>query len=134
MTQFDASLFRSETPHYPTTLGIAGGTPSCEFGVERGHIWDAAVQALLTQHAQFNLCHIQPAAVAGGVMELQAPGQTVSLLGRKSFIERGQMMSVEIVTHQFDLTGVRILLLQELANLLGPVHPRALLVTPDPPP
>src|SRR6266478_990030 len=44
------------------------------------------------------------------------------------------MMGTEIITHELDLSGLWVIHLQQLADLLSPVYPHPLLPTADPPP
>src|SRR5574341_1186719 len=134
MTQFDPSLTSREAPLHPTAFGIAGSGPGGDFCRQRRGLGNPPPQALLAEHAQFDFRHVQPTAIAGRVMDLQAAGQPMGLGRRKSFVERGQMVGVEIITHQLDLARLWIIFIQQLPDLFGPIHPRALLPTADPPP
>jgi hypothetical protein len=70
--EFDASLTGGEAPLDWCWVGIAGRFPSRDLTNERRLSTDPAIQTLATQHAELEFGHIQPTAMFGRVMELQA--------------------------------------------------------------
>src|SRR5579885_688594 len=70
-------------------------------------------QALAVQSGEFNLRHIQPTPVFGGVMDLKALAEPACLSNGKNFIERSKRVRIEIVQHQHNLVSSRIGLLSQ---------------------
>jgi hypothetical protein len=59
----------------PVNLGvdlIATGLPGVDFAAQGVNVVDAAIQALGNHHVEFDLSHVEPAAVLGRVDELEA--------------------------------------------------------------
>ena len=69
---------------------------------------DAAVQALAGQGGEFDLGDVEPGAVLGGVVDLQALGEGVGLGRFECLVERADGVGVEVVHHQHDLLGVGV--------------------------
>ncbi len=72
MSQFDARIGGGEAPVYTHSFLVPFIRPCPRFPTQGSLVWDAAVQTGPHQGAQFNLCHIQPTAVLGSVVELEA--------------------------------------------------------------
>jgi hypothetical protein len=62
---------------------------------------------LADKHVQFNLGHVEPAAVLGGVHELCAVADAFGLVGREGLIERAGLVSAEVIQDYGDF--VRLL-------------------------
>ena len=58
-----------------------GRLPGGEFGVEHVEVVDAPVEALAGQGGQLDLGDVEPGAVLGRVVDLQAFGQAIALAG-----------------------------------------------------
>lgn len=71
---------------------------------QAGFIRDATIQTLATQSAEFNLGHVEPTAMLGGVMELKAIRKAVGFLGFEGLVEGSRRVGIEIVeNHDNDL-------------------------------
>src|SRR5215471_2126840 len=79
VVELDASVVGGESPVDGTDGGVAGGDPGRDLLFEDLTVRQAAVEALAGQDAQFDLGHVQPAAVLGGVVQLELVGQTLGL-------------------------------------------------------
>ena len=77
--------------------------PGGGFLEERGKVGNPPVEALGGEDAEFNLCHIQPAARLGGEVQFQPFGQTPGFCGGKGFKKRGEGMGVKVLTDQRNL-------------------------------
>src|SRR5437867_5020360 len=86
-----------EPPVNGRSLGIAAFFISRDLLFERFQIRQAASQTLTLKDAQFDFGHIEPTAMLRGVMELQLPENPPRFLRRKSFIEGGWLMGVELI-------------------------------------
>ena len=71
-------VLSSKAPIDGGLVGIALPFQGLDFPEERSLVGDAPPEARAGQHAKLNLCHVQPTAVFGCVVELQpfhdAPG------------------------------------------------------------
>jgi hypothetical protein len=86
--QLDAGVFGGEPPVDPATGPVAGRLPRHDLPLQGRLVGQATVQALLGQHGQLDLGHVQPAAVLGGVVQLQLVGQPLGLGRRERRIQR----------------------------------------------
>ena len=59
-----------------------------------------------TQNAQFNLRHVEPTTMLGGVMELQLSQDPPCFLWREGFIQGGGLVSGQVVQHNADKLSV----------------------------
>jgi hypothetical protein len=66
----------------------------------------------------------------GRVVELQTRGQLPRLRGWKGLRERPYPLGIEVITDQPETVRLRILGLQEVLDLRGPVHGRSVLSDP----
>ena len=65
---------------------------------------------------------VQPADMLGGVVNLQPLSKPPGLLGRKHLVKLRWRMGVQVVHDQHDFLGLRVLLIDYLANQMGEVH------------
>jgi Voltage gated chloride channel len=70
MLELDAGVLGGEAPVDPATGPVARRLPGCDLPFQGRLVAQAAVQALLGQHGQLDLGHVQPAAMLGGVVQL----------------------------------------------------------------
>ena len=84
MAEFDAGVGGGELPVDLALLGVCGLLPGGEFGVEGVDVGDAPVEALSGEGGEFDLGDVEPGAVPGGVVDLQALGQGECLVGAKA--------------------------------------------------
>src|SRR5262245_53193772 len=135
MLQLDPRIRRRETPLHPGAPRVAVGVPCGGLATERLLIRDALRQALPRQDRQFDLGHVQPTAVLGRVVDLQAGGDPSRLLGREGLVERSQGVDVQVVQHQHDPLCLGVVHLDQLSDQFGPVVASAPLghLHPSPP-
>ena len=67
---------------------------------------------MASKHAEFNLCHVDPRAILGRVVELQASGNPSGFGRLEGLVGRGDVVGVEVVQHHANHLSMRI----------GPVH------------
>ena len=82
---------------------------------------DAAVEALPGQDGQLDLGDVEPGAVFGGVVDLQALGQGERLGGFERLVERADAVGVEVVHDQHHGLGVGVVDGEQPLDLVGPV-------------
>ena len=51
-------------------VGVTVSSPSGQFSLKLGGIWEAPVETLPGKGTEFSLCHVQPAPVFRGVVKL----------------------------------------------------------------
>jgi len=64
---------------------------------------------------------LQPAAVPGGVVQLQPIGQPLGLGRWERRIQRRGRVGVEVVLHQYDPLGIRVVDVDQLLDAVRPV-------------
>ena len=89
MAEFDASIGGGEAPVDLCRRGVPGLLPGGYRSGERRFIRDAPVQTLTAQDGQFDFGHIEPGAMFGGVMKLQAIADPLGFGGLEGGVERG---------------------------------------------
>ncbi len=62
----------------------------------------------LGQRGELDLGDVEPGAVFGGVVDLEALGQRERLLGFERLIQRSEGVGVQVVHDQHDLLGVGV--------------------------
>src|SRR5215207_6329485 len=77
--ELDACILGRKPPVDPTTGPVARRLPRRDLPFQGRLVGQPPVQALLGQHGQLDLGHVQPAAVLGGVVQLQPIGQPPGL-------------------------------------------------------
>src|SRR5688572_17462697 len=75
--------------------------------------------------------HVQPAAVLGGVVQLELGGQALGLGRWEGLVQGGRGVGVEVVLNQDDPLGVRIVDVDQLLDALGPVEAGAAVADHD---
>src|SRR4030042_6894885 len=78
------------------------------------------------QDTELSFSHIQPACVLWRVVKDDTPGNAVGLGRSKGFVERRELMDVEIVTNQIDPVGIGITDINEPTHLTRKVLSSAL--------
>lgn len=81
MAEFDACVVGGEVPVDLALVGVGGVLPGGELDVEDLKVSDAALEALAGQRGELDLGDVQPGAVFGGVVDLQALCQRVASAG-----------------------------------------------------
>jgi len=79
-------------------------------------------QTLCGENAAFDLSHIQPPPMLGPVMHLPPLSQPSGLCWGKRLIQGGRLVGVEVVHHQHNLLGLRILHIDQCLHHLGKVY------------
>jgi len=77
-------------------FGVATLEPGLDLAFERGPVGDAAVEALPGQHGQLRFRHVEPAAVLGRVVPLEALDKAACLLRRERLVECGRHVGVRL--------------------------------------
>jgi len=103
MPELGAGVAGGELPVDLALVGVGGVGPGFEFCVEDVDVGDAT-----------------PAAVLGGVVDLQSAGEGEGLLGWERLVERGDVVGVEVVHHRGDLVGVGLVDGQQVVDAVGP--------------
>ena len=107
-------------------LRVALVFPGRDFTLERCFVGDAAIEALLLEDAQFDLGHVQPAPMLGGIMKLELPGAPPRLGRLKRFLQRRDLMRIEIVQHDANDCGFWIAFVDQPLHGVGEVELRPL--------
>src|SRR5262249_8176896 len=108
-------------------LCVALVFPGRNFTRERDFVWDAAIETLLLEDTQLDLGHAQPAPMLGGVMQLELSSDPPCLSRLERFIERRDLMRIEIVQHDANPRGFGIACVNQPLHGMGKVHLGALL-------
>ena len=126
MLQLHPCRCRRELPVNRGLSGIAGGLHCGQLTFQRSFGSDAPLQALASKDAQFDLGHVEPTAMLGGVMELQLLPQAMGFCRRKGLIERSRFVGVEIVQDDPNHLRLRVAFIDQPFQLVGEVLHRAL--------
>src|SRR3972149_3078498 len=119
--QFRACFLNGEMPSDRRLGRIAFSLQSGDFLHQRGFISDPARQALALKYTELQFGHVQPTAMLGRVMKLQAFENASRLFGREGLIQRGWPMGVEITQHHPDQLGLRVNLITQPLHLSGEI-------------
>src|SRR6266545_2736717 len=115
--QLHPRILVGEPPVNGRSLSIAAFFISGDLSFERFQIRQTAIQTLTLKDAQFDFGHIEPTAMLRSVMELQLPENPTCFLRRKSFIEGGWLMGVELIHRDPDEIRLRVTLVHQPAHL-----------------
>ncbi len=121
----------------PVDLGLAVVAvlfPSGDLTAHCLQILNASVEALTAQGAQLDFRHVEPTAVLGRVVDLQAFRQVAGFLRGEGLVQRLDSMRVEVVHHQRDPLSLRIARAQHAPDPERPVPACATLASLDMPP
>ena len=108
--------------------------PSRDFLRQRLLVGNAAVKTLTREDTEFNLRHIEPTTVLGGVVKLQAVENPASFRGWKSFVKGGFDRGVEIVLHDPHGNGIGEHVIDEILHLMSIIETGALICNAHVPP
>lgn len=120
MFEFDGRLLSRKAPGDGDVLLVTSSGPGSDLPCGDLAGGQPLRQALPIQSREFDLGHIQPARMLGGIMDLKALTEPTRLSDWKDLIERGKRMRVEVIHHQNDLFGGRIVLVGQAADELSP--------------
>ncbi len=98
------------------------GVPRLDFFDECGLRRDTAPKALTTQMAEFDLRHVEPTTVFGGIMDLSFICYAFRLRGIKCFIQRCFGVGIEMVHRQADSLHVRRMLINKFLDKICPIN------------
>ena len=127
--EFGASVLGAEPPVDGGPGGVAPDLIRVDGSSQRHFVPVASLQAVSGQHAEFDLRHIQPTAVFGCVVKLQAFHDAASLRRREGFVRRRHAMGVQslprtrygVVENDADHGGVRVGHVHQPPHLVGEV-------------
>jgi hypothetical protein len=88
---------------------------------------DTAPEALTTEMAEFDLRHVEPTAMFGGIMDVSFLGDSFGLSGVKCFIQRGFGVGIQLVHHETEFLYVRRMLINQVLDKVRPINFRSLL-------
>src|SRR5438552_16976299 len=97
MLELNARILAGEAPVDLHFLSIACLLPSSHLLFQMDLIANTWLQGMSSQYRQFNLGHIQPAAMRGRVVNFQFLAEPFFLLWRKDLVERGGRMRIQII-------------------------------------
>src|ERR1039458_6934308 len=101
------------------------GLPGIDFLSEDDETGYPAIQTLAGQSAEFDLGHIEPAAVFRRMVELDPFGQAAGLGRGEGFVERGGGVRVEIVEDEANFDRFGVAFIEHGADEERPVAPRS---------
>ena len=101
--------------------------PGCDFTPECCFVGNTTVETVLLQDAQLDFGHVQPTPVLWWVMQLQFPGNLPRLGRFERFIQRRQLMRIEIVQHDPNPRGFGVACVHQPLYFMGEVDFRPLL-------
>jgi len=81
---------------------------------------DPAVETLPFEYAQLDLGHVQPTALLGCVVELEAIKVRLSNVWWEELIEAGRIVCVELIDHHPDALGIRVVVIREFDHPVDP--------------
>ena len=84
-------------------------------------VGDALFEAAAGEDTEFDLRHIQPASMLGGVVELQPPRYAPCLHRWKGLVQRRLAMGIEIVQNHPDHWHIGVGLVHQPTHLMGEV-------------
>jgi hypothetical protein len=96
--------------------------PGLDLVDESGFVLDAVCKTLTTQMAEFDLGHVEPTPVFGGIMDFQCIGDSFRLLRNKRFIQRSLMMGIQIIHDQTDLLSVWRHLIHQRVHIVRKIN------------
>src|SRR5262249_60810003 len=88
-------------------MGIALVLPGVDFVDQGLLVWDAAVEALGGEDAEFGFGEIEPTAMLWRVVPFESLDQPSCFGRREGLVERGLAVDIEIVLDEHDGLGVR---------------------------
>ncbi len=112
------------------TVGFPGG----DFALEQGLGRNPLIQTLTRQDSQFGFHHIEPTAVLGRVMKLDALDQAPGFDRCKGFIEGRGRVNIQVVHDQPNAFGVREVNIDQFFHAQGEVQFRTAVGDDDMPP
>ena len=112
--QLDAGVGGGEAPVAGPPRGVAAGLPGGDLGHAGWRRRGGGGEALAAQDAELDLGDVQPAAVLGGVVQLQLVRQAPGLRGREGLVQGRRRVGVQVVLDQHEALGVGVAHVDEL--------------------
>src|SRR5215210_4583091 len=134
LLQLDPGVLRREPPAHLRFCSVSMFLPRSDFRSQHRHFVDPAVEALAGKDAQLRLCHVQPTAVLGRVVDLQSLPQPPRLRGGKRLVQCPTRVGIQVVADQDQALRLRIVLLQESLDAPRPFDLATLRRDPHAPP
>jgi hypothetical protein len=100
---------------------VALRLPGLDASLDSSDISKASFEGLAGENGPFDLGHVEPGAVLGGVMELELSSESARLFSRERLVERSWRVGIEVVEYDADHVGVGITA-YELPHLSGEVR------------
>jgi len=82
---------------------------------------DTPVKTLSLEDANLGFCHFQPASSFGSVVKLEPIKIRLSLIWREEVIERSWLVRIELIHHNPDAVGIRVVNIFEFDHSINPV-------------
>ena len=101
--------------------------PCGDFGSELVVVCNSAIEALAAQDADFDLDHVKPTGVLGGVVEFQTAEHAPGFRRGQSAVKGRRAVGRELVEHDADLLGLGEMDIAKLAHAFSEVRCRAAL-------
>src|SRR6266496_5864328 len=79
------------------------------------------IETLTSEDAQLDFGNVQPAPMFGRMMNLQSFHKSPRFRWWKRLVERGELVGVQVIADEDDPLGIRIIDVQQLLDLFGPV-------------
>jgi len=106
----------SERPRDTSLVSIPALLPSIDLGNEGVAVWQAPIQTLAIQNADFDFSHIEPTGVFRGVVKDDATQKRFRRLDAEHFLEALAEVGIEVVHHQMDAARFGIDLFEQMSN------------------
>src|SRR6266699_231242 len=116
--QLFTGISGGKAPLHLNLMGIAPLLPGSDDLTHPLHRRQTLRQALTSQHREFDLSHVQPAAMLGSIMKLQAPSDPTGFLRLKCFVERARCMRIQIVQDHPDHRSGRKMHIDQILHCL----------------
>ena len=117
--QFDAGVIGREAPLHGDSQLIALFRPGRDLSPQRLGVGDPQGQGLAFEGIDLDLRDIEPASMPGGVYPLQAAGDAPGRGGRKTLVQDGGFVRVEMVADQGDARRLRKVYVHQVLQDLG---------------
>src|SRR6266699_210650 len=118
--QLFTGISGGKAPLHLNLMGIAPLLPGSDDLTHPLHRRQTLRQALTSQHREFDLSHVQPAAMLGSIMKLQAPSDPTGFLRLKCFVERARCMRIQIVQDHPDHRSGRKMHIDQILHVFHP--------------
>ena len=115
-SHFQIGVLSRERPVDTSPFVITATLPGIDFASERGTVWQAAIEALAIEDADFDFRHIQPTGVLWRVVKDDASQEFVGGADAKHLLEAFAEMRVQVVEYQVNATRSRIDLFDQILH------------------